>query len=148
MFLQTLDTDSSSESSESESSTEEVDSIIFSTLTREGKIKKILKSLDRKQFYQQWHQTVLSLKNIFIGKVHVECYNKQETPGPPSWMALQRDLSWEGSNGWHWRYSQECYLQARQVRKGYHQLGGRFLQCCYQIYSLRNLSVPKERGYF
>ena len=82
-ILQTWDTDLSGESSESESSTkeDEVDSITFSTWTREeGKIKKILKSLDREQFYQQLHQTVLLLKeHIHRKQVQIECYNKQKT---------------------------------------------------------------------
>ena len=70
--------DASSDESESNSdSDEEVDTITFSTWTREDKkIKKVVKSLDKDEFYKQWQQTVIHLKaRIHRKRVQMESYN-------------------------------------------------------------------------
>ena len=73
--------DASSDESESNSdSDEEVDTISFSTWTREdNEIKEVVKSLYKDEFYKQWQQTVIDLKpHIHRKRVQMESYNNQK----------------------------------------------------------------------
>ena len=73
----------SDESEESKSSSDDNDTddfVPFSTWVREtGKIKKVVKSISKDQFYKDWYQTVGALKeHIHRKRIQVESYNLQK----------------------------------------------------------------------
>ena len=88
--------DASSDESESNSdSDEEVETITFSTWTREDKkIKKVVKSLDKDEFYKQWQQTVIDRKaHIHRKRVQMESYNNQKAKQEHGEALLHVDYS-------------------------------------------------------